>query len=44
MAQAAIGLRGRTRLRQGFLLNAPDAATYGGDQRGYTDYPALAEA
>ena len=32
------------RLRQGAPLNAPDTATfYGGDQRGYTDYPALAE-
>jgi len=30
------------RLARGAPLNAPDAATfYGGDQRGYTDYPAL---
>lgn len=30
------------RLRQGASLNAPVPATfYGGDQRGYTDYPAL---
>jgi N-ethylmaleimide reductase len=33
------------RLREGAPLNAPDNATfYGGDERGYTDYPALAEA
>jgi N-ethylmaleimide reductase len=31
------------RLRAGAMLNAPDTATfYGGDARGYTDYPALA--
>jgi len=31
------------RLRRGAALNEPDAATfYGGDARGYTDYPALA--
>jgi N-ethylmaleimide reductase len=30
------------RIRRGALLNAPDAATfYGGDGRGYTDYPSL---
>lgn len=33
------------RLRHGAALNAPDRATfYGGDARGYTDYPALAKA
>jgi N-ethylmaleimide reductase len=33
------------RLRRGALLNAPQKATfYGGDARGYTDYPALPEA
>lgn len=33
------------RLRTGAPLNAPDRATfYGGDERGYTDYPTLAEA
>jgi N-ethylmaleimide reductase len=31
-----------TRLRSGAELNTPDPATfYGGDHRGYTDYPAL---
>ncbi|CND52350.1 N-ethylmaleimide reductase [Mycobacterium tuberculosis] len=31
-----------TRLRSGAELNTPDPATfYGGDSRGYTDYPAL---
>jgi N-ethylmaleimide reductase len=30
------------RLREGAPLNTPDRATfYGGDERGYTDYPAL---
>ncbi len=30
------------RLREGASFNSPDAATfYGGDERGYTDYPAL---
>lgn len=33
------------RLRRGAPLNEPDHETfYGGDQRGYTDYPALADA
>jgi N-ethylmaleimide reductase len=33
------------RLRAGAPLNTPDKATfYGGDARGYTDYPALAAA
>jgi N-ethylmaleimide reductase len=33
------------RLRVGAALNAPDPATfYGGDAKGYTDYPALAAA
>ncbi|MBH0239854.1 alkene reductase [Methylobrevis albus] len=33
------------RLRTGAPLNKPDQATfYGGDETGYTDYPALAEA
>jgi N-ethylmaleimide reductase len=33
------------RLRHDAPLNAPDSATfYGGDHRGYTDYPALAVA
>ena len=33
------------RLARNAPLNAPDPATfYGGDQRGYTDYPALAPA
>ncbi|BDG75092.1 alkene reductase [Roseomonas fluvialis] len=33
------------RLRTGAALNAPDTATfYGGDAKGYTDYPALAAA
>ncbi|ROO24586.1 alkene reductase [Salinisphaera orenii] len=33
------------RLRRGAALNEPDPATfYGGDERGYIDYPALAEA
>ena len=33
------------RLRRGAALNAPDQATfYGGDHRGYTDYPALEAA
>jgi N-ethylmaleimide reductase len=33
------------RLREGAALNAPDSATfYGGGERGYTDYPALADA
>jgi N-ethylmaleimide reductase len=33
------------RLARNALLNAPDPATfYGGDQRGYTDYPALDDA
>lgn len=33
------------RLRVGAPLNAPDRATfYGGDARGYTDYPTLGEA
>jgi N-ethylmaleimide reductase len=32
------------RLRLGARLNAPDATTfYGGDERGYLDYPALHE-
>lgn len=32
-----------TRLRAGAELNSPDPSTfYGGDARGYTDYPALA--
>ena len=32
------------RLRPGAPLNAPDRATfYGGDERGYTDYPTLEE-
>lgn len=32
-----------TRLRSGAPLNAPDPSTfYGGDARGYTDYPAIA--
>lgn len=32
------------RLRQGVALNEPDPSTfYGGDEHGYTDYPALAE-
>jgi 2,4-dienoyl-CoA reductase-like NADH-dependent reductase (Old Yellow Enzyme family) len=32
-----------TRLRAGAALNSPDPSTfYGGDARGYTDYPALA--
>jgi N-ethylmaleimide reductase len=32
------------RLRRGALLNEPQKATfYGGDARGYTDYPALSE-
>ena len=32
------------RLRQGAALNKPDATTfYGGGERGYTDYPTLAE-
>ncbi len=32
------------RLRTGAELNEPDAATfYGGDEHGYTDYPALAQ-
>jgi N-ethylmaleimide reductase len=31
------------RVRRGSALNAPDPATFfGGDRRGYTDYPALA--
>ncbi|HKO70828.1 MAG TPA: alkene reductase [Bradyrhizobium sp.] len=33
------------RLRRGAPLNAPDKATfYGGDAKGYTDYPTLSEA
>jgi N-ethylmaleimide reductase len=33
------------RLKRGAPLNAPDKATfYGGDAKGYTDYPALSEA
>jgi N-ethylmaleimide reductase len=33
------------RLKRGAPLNVPDKATfYGGDARGYTDYPALNEA
>lgn len=33
------------RFKHGHALNAPDAATfYQGDERGYTDYPTLAEA
>ncbi len=33
------------RLRDGAALNAPDTATfYGGDARGYTDYPVLTAA
>lgn len=33
------------RFREGAPLNEPDARTfYGGDERGYTDYPALEEA
>lgn len=33
------------RLRVGAVLNAPDPSTfYGGDARGYTDYPALEAA
>jgi N-ethylmaleimide reductase len=33
------------RLRRGAALNTPDRKTfYGGDARGFTDYPALAEA
>lgn len=33
------------RLRRGAALNTPDPSSfYGGDERGYTDYPALAEA
>ena len=33
------------RLRTGAALNEPDASTfYGGDERGYTDYPALPAA
>lgn len=33
------------RLRMGVALNAPDPSTfYGGDSRGYTDYPALPAA
>lgn len=33
------------RIRQGAALNAPDPSTfYGGDETGYTDYPALGEA
>ena len=32
------------RFRAGAPLNLPDRATfYGGDHRGYTDYPTLAE-
>jgi N-ethylmaleimide reductase len=32
------------RLRKGAALNKPDYSTfYGGDERGYTDYPTLAE-
>ncbi|HJV70044.1 alkene reductase [Ideonella sp.] len=32
------------RLREGAALNAPDTATfYGGGERGYTDYPVLAD-
>ena len=33
------------RLRKGAQLNAPDRSTfYGGNEKGYTDYPALAAA
>jgi N-ethylmaleimide reductase len=33
------------RLKSGAPLNAPDRATFfGGGERGYTDYPALADA
>ena len=34
-----------TRLKSGAPLNEPDRATfYGGIERGYTDYPTLAQA
>jgi N-ethylmaleimide reductase len=33
------------RFRRGAPLNAPDRATfYGGDHRGYTDYPVIEQA
>ncbi|HWA44465.1 MAG TPA: alkene reductase, partial [Hypericibacter adhaerens] len=33
------------RFRQGWPLNTPDGNTfYGGDAKGYTDYPAYAQA